>query len=101
MTRADHELVAVEVKLLDGNREQWQVLAIQFAREWQPLDDRAPDLAALDNRRGGPRQMYQGKEIRGREHLAEHLERLLTATHAGEPVMDEGYAQDSIMTLKA
>jgi hypothetical protein len=38
--------------------------------------------------------MHQREEIRGREHLAEHFERLLTATHAGEPVVNQGYAQD-------
>ncbi len=93
VARADDQVVGIEIELLDGDREQRQVLPIEPAREGQPLDRRSLDGAPLDQRRRRARQVDEGEQVRGGEHLAEDFEGLFAPAHAGEPVVNEGDAQ--------
>ena len=94
MTRTDHQVDVVEVKLLDGKREERQVVTIEPVDQRQALDERGPDAMAGDRGRHAAGDVDQREQVGLGQQLTEDLEGLLAAAHAGEPVVNEGCFHD-------
>jgi hypothetical protein len=86
---ADDDVVAVEVELLDREREDRQVAAIVAAGQRQPLHQRRDDPVPFDGWRNGAAAMEQGVDVGVGIELAEPLEHLLAAPHPRQPVVNQ------------
>ena len=93
MADADDKIEAIEGELLDGRREQRQVVAVVALHERQPLHERGVYRQAFDRRRHGPALVDQREQFGLRKPLAQDFEHLLAAAHAGQPVVHEREAR--------
>ena len=87
---ADDKIVTVEVEELDGCRKEREVLTIKLARSGEPLDQRPLDPVLLDPR--GHRSWHLHQRVKGRIRieLTDSVEHFLAATHARQPVVNDG-----------
>ena len=96
MAQADDSIEPVEGKLLDGRRKKRQIVAIELPDAGEPLHERGVDAQPLDSWRDRAADVHERKDFSVRKPLAHDLERLLTAAHAGEPVVDDRQPQRPI-----
>ncbi len=89
VARADHEIEGVEVEELDGGGEEREELTIVPRRRWESLDERGPNPAVLD--RGGhlPAGVDEAVERGVRVEVGNGLQDLFSASHAGEPIVNQ------------
>ena len=86
----DDQVETSQVKELDSQGEERQVVAILLLHEGQPLEKARPDIAALDDLRLASLEMEKGKDRSPGENLGQDLEHFLAPSLAGQPVMDQG-----------
>jgi len=96
---ADDEIEAIERKLLDRRGEERQVVAIVPLDAWQPLHERRVCPQTLDRRRNRTAHMDQREELGVGKPLAQRLERILAAAHAGQPIVNEGHLHRAVTGL--
>jgi hypothetical protein len=89
VARAEDQVIAVEVELLDGGGEERQVVPIEPARKRQILDQRRPHPAAFDDRVRRAGDADQRKKVSVREHLAKRQQCAFAAPHSGQPVVNQ------------
>jgi hypothetical protein len=92
MAETDDRVEAIEIELLDGQRKEREIVAIEPPDERQMLDERGVRPQAFDRRGNRPADVNQREELGVRKPLAQHFERLLAAAHAGQPVVHERQA---------
>jgi hypothetical protein len=95
VARADHQIVLVEIELLDGGGKERQAVAIEAVDARQVLKRGRAGPHPLDRRRHAARYMEERQQVGGWIRLAQKLEDLLAATHAGEPVVHQNDLQDN------
>jgi hypothetical protein len=89
VTRADHQIEAVQVEELDRRRKERQELAVEPRGSREPLYERGPDPPPLD-RLGHLAAGMDEAEKRGvRVEIANRLQHLLSTPHTGEPVVNQ------------
>jgi hypothetical protein len=71
VTRAEHEIIAVEIELFDRDGEEGQVMAVQTAGKWQVLNRRCVHAPPFDDRIGRARDTDERKEVGRGEQLTE------------------------------
>src|SRR5262245_29983681 len=89
MAGRDDEVVVREIERLDGPRVEADESPVAAPSEREPRDPGLDHAAVLDRGRDAAATMHQRVEIRLREDLAEDLEALFAAAHAGQPVVDQ------------
>lgn len=90
MARTQHQVIGSKTEALDRHRKQRQVIAIGLAGEGQRLNEARVDAVAFDSGRHAPLDVQQGIEVRLGKHLTKGFETAFPATHAGQPIMDNG-----------
>ena len=89
VARADHQVIGIEIELLDCGREERQVATVLRSGEGKSLDDGGGNAVALDRGRYRPARVKQREDVRVGVELAQRLEDLLAPAHSGQPVMGE------------
>jgi len=92
VAEADDRVEVIEVELLDSRGEQRKILPVVARDQRQVLDERHPRMQPLDGWRDRTRRVHKGEERRRGEAFAQDLEGLLSAPHAGEPIVHERQA---------
>src|SRR5439155_26843373 len=90
MAAAEDEIERLEIELLDERGKERQAFAVVVTHAGQALQRRRVNRQTLD--RGGHRSadVQQREQLGARIALAEHLEHLLAAAHARQPVVNDG-----------
>jgi hypothetical protein len=89
VARAEDDVEPIEIKLLDRDWEQRQVLAVIPPDEREVLHECRVPPEAFNRGRYASRDVEQREELGVRKSLAQNFERLLAATHSGKPVVNE------------
>ena len=95
VTRADDQVVLIEIELFDDCGKQRKAMAIEPGHSGELLKHGGLWTQPFDGRRHAARDMEQGEQIGGRIRLAQQLEDLLAAAHAGKPIVNEGHPHDA------
>ena len=93
VAQADHEIDVLQLPRARRHRHEGQHVPVVAEDSRHPLERRGPDRHRLDGRAGRSAAMDQRVEGRLGERLAEHLEALLAAAQAGQPVVHQCHAQ--------
>jgi hypothetical protein len=93
MTRADHKVISLQIKLFDGRGEQREVISIIFRSHGKSLNKRGLDVHPLNGRGKLIFDIEKGIEICFRVKFTEDFQALLPTSHTGKPVMNQGNLQ--------
>ena len=90
MAGADDQIVGVQVEGFDGAWKERQVAAVLLPGRGGVLEEARQHRMGFDFRTDTALEVEKGENWRLGSHVEQLLEYPLTATHAGQPVVDEG-----------
>src|SRR5688572_13516017 len=86
---AEDEIEPAQVEPGDGPGIKGEQIPIMAAGSGKPVENRCADRHRFYPLRDGARMMEEGKECCIREEFAKLLEDPLSATHSGQPVVNQ------------
>ncbi|MNX80171.1 hypothetical protein D3C86_1118230 [compost metagenome] len=90
VARGNHQIIAAQIELFDGERHQWQIGAVFFSGEGQFLDEGGVDGAPAEKPPVAlAHEIDEAVEVRVRINLKKVVKHFFGATSVGEPVMHD------------
>ena len=92
---ADNQVILIQAKLLQRQREKRKELWVEAGGKGKSLQERSGDLVRTERILKRGTINHQGKNIGLRKHLRQGLEHPLAASPAHQPVVHQGHAQST------